>query len=115
MADRDDQYADRPRPNETSAAFAKRTNQVPPGFIIGTAPDGKTPIFVRKPRAKGPWFRVKHQNWGSKEVQAKDRADAIRKYLLEKQPTLADDKDGFEFHAKYCRVAELPERKPVAA
>jgi hypothetical protein len=91
--------------NETSAAYAKRTGVTPKGLTLSVAPDGETPIFVKDPdRAT---HRVHHDSFGARRVQAKDRADALRKFFGDLSPADAADEKWLEEVSKRARVVDL--------
>jgi hypothetical protein len=91
--------------NETSAAYAKRTGVLPKGLALSVAPDGETPIFVKEPdRAT---HRVHHPNYGARKVVAKDRADALRKFLGDHAPAESEDAKWVEEMSKTARVVDL--------
>jgi hypothetical protein len=98
------------KPNETSAAYSKRTGVVPKGLTLSTAPDGETPIFVREPdRAT---HRVHHPSYGARKVVAKDRTDALRKFFGDFAPAESGDEKWVEEMSKLARVVDL---RPAAA
>ena len=100
--------------------IAKEDKSPPRGTVEAVGPDGATKIYVKPPRGPGPWFRVKHQQYGHRLVQAKDEAEALRKFFEEFSPGNASDPEWCQESMRLNggRIARLPdgeaEAKPEA-
>lgn len=103
----------------TTAEESARTDGAvnpPKGCVRALAPDGKTQIWVKDARAPGPWFRVKHQHYGHRCVQAATEDEALKKFFSEFSPGTADDlawcKESMRMNAG--RISRLPGSEPPA-
>lgn len=70
---------------------AKQSTVAPAKGAIQVEGPNETKIWVRPPRGKGPWFRVKHPIYGHRLIKAKDDKEALRKYFQEFVPAFATD------------------------
>lgn len=95
---------------EQSAKGAPPLPELPKGCVRGVAPDGTTPIIVRAPRGPGPWFRVKHRDYGHRLVKAETADEAVQKFAEEFCAHEAGNKKWLDQFRPQCRVQRLPEQ-----
>lgn len=88
----------------------------PKGCVRAVGPDGETPIWVKAPRAPGPWWRVKHVQYGHRLVQAATEDEAVAAFFREFAPNLANNADWCRENMRLNgRVAPLPGTAPALA
>jgi hypothetical protein len=98
----------------TTAEKPKREPpEVPDGCVLALAPDGETPVVVKKPRGPGPWFRVHHELYGARLVHAGGPDEAVRAFAEEFAPGSAANEEWFKQLKAQCRVARLAEANPA--
>jgi hypothetical protein len=87
------------------------------GCVKVPGPDGATMIWTTPPRGPGPWFRVKHPQYGHRIVKANTEDEAITKFFEEFAA-------GFASNLEWCkesmrlnggRIARLPGSEPAEA
>jgi hypothetical protein len=101
----------------TAAEQSAKENVEPAkGCVRAVGPDGETPIWTKAPRGPGPWWRVKHVQYGSRTVRAANEDEAIQKFFAEFVPGLASDLEWCKEHMRLNggRVARLPGGEPAA-
>lgn len=91
--------------------------EAPKGCLRAKAPDGEKDIWVKPPRAAGPWWRVKHPRYGHRLVQAATEDEALRKFFEEFNPAMAADPEWCRQSLKLAegRLARLPGDEPAGA
>jgi hypothetical protein len=87
------------------------------GCVRIPGPDGATMIWAKPPRGAGPWFRVKHLQFGHRLIQANTEDEALAKFFAEFAPGFAKDPDWCKESMKLNggRVSRLPGSEPTDA
>jgi hypothetical protein len=93
------------------------TTAAPKGCVKVAGPDGATMVWTKPPRGPGPWFRVKHLQFGHRLIQANTEDEALAKFFAEFAPGFATDpawcKESMRLNGG--RIARLPGSEPAEA